>query len=335
MRLNWSGLAVLVGLQAVSLSASDYLDGQTYFGRGGYVEYRAGDLPLVITTGHGGDRSPAEIPDRTAGVFAIDVNSLELAVACYDELVARSGGHHPHLIVCHLKRRKLDVNRPLGEAAQGNAFAEQSWREFHDFVEAARLSAEKATGFGLLVDLHGHSHALARLELGYHLGATELALSDEELDQPGYVLKSTLRSIARAHPDIPFSTLVRGPGSLGDLFNRAGFPAWPSPPFPSIGDAEFFRGGHIVRLHSGLQDDSRTAAVQIETPFRGVRDTPRSRAAFAVAFADVLTTYLKNIYGYALPVPPDGDGPGCDESCLPSARAPQPSTPPVAAPSSL
>jgi hypothetical protein len=317
-------LAILVGTHAALVSAHDYIAGETYLGRGGYVEYRAGDLPLVITTGHGGDLTPAELPDRTAGVFAVDVNSLELAVACYEEIVARTGGRHPHLIVSHLKRRKLDVNRPLAEAAQGNALAEQSWREFHDFTEAACLSAEKANGFGLLVDFHGHNHTIARLELGYNLGASDLALPDEALNQPGYAVKSTLRSLARAHPDIPFAKLVRGSGSLGDLFNLAGFPAWPSPQFPSIGDAEFFRGGHIVRVHSGLEDESRTAAVQIETPFHGVRETERSRAAFAAAFADVVTTYLKNEYGYVLPVPSDDDDPGCGDACVRSTREPAP-----------
>ena len=43
-----------------------YVAGQSYFGRNGYVEYIAGNTPVILTAPHGGTLSPSSIPDRTA-----------------------------------------------------------------------------------------------------------------------------------------------------------------------------------------------------------------------------------------------------------------------------
>lgn len=289
-------VAILLGHAVV---AQPYVAGQAYFGRNNYIEYRAGDLPIIITASHGGNLTPSEIPNRTYGTFVTDTNTRELAIACAAEIFARTG-RRPHLIISHLARIKLDPNREIVEGAQGNVFAVQAWNEFHGFIVAARDSARADHGFGHLIDLHGHGHDIARLELGYALGATELNLSDAALNAPGYSWMSTLRTLHLSRPGLAFTDLIRGPRSLGDLFNLRGVPAWPSPQFPVIGDAEFFNGGHIVREHSCIHDNDTVHGVQIECHFAGVRDSAASRADFAARFANVLQPYLWDNYGYDL-----------------------------------
>ena len=43
-----------------------YKAGQSYFGRNGYVEYIAGNTPVILSAPHGGALTPTTIPDRTA-----------------------------------------------------------------------------------------------------------------------------------------------------------------------------------------------------------------------------------------------------------------------------
>ncbi len=333
---HWSfpPLLLLVFLSiVVRVSATP---GEVRFGREHYIEYRVGELPIILTASHGGDLTPEEIPDRTWGSRVTDRHTREIAIAAFEEIVALTG-RRPHLIVSHLHRRKLDPNRPIEEAAQGDPHAEQAWREFHGYIAEARARVVSEHGRGLLLDIHGHGHAIPRVELGYALGAEELNLTDEELDRTEYVTLSTLRPLAQSHPHLPLSLLVRGPNSFGDLLNRAGIPAWPSPQFPHIGDAQFFRGGYIVRFHSRLENDHPVAAIQAELPFPGMRDTEENRARFVSSFSSSVLRYLKNPVTFAFTLPElaeplpfsaaEGDLAGCGDGCLPIlsvAAAPAP-----------
>lgn len=296
-QLRWWFWLVFAGVGGAS--GQPYEAGQVYFGRNGYVEYRAGNLPLILTAGHGGALEPEEIPDRTYGVTVTDTNTRELTIACWEEIFTRTG-RRPHLVICHLKRTKLDVNREVVEAAQGNEYAEQAWAEYHGFIEAARASEEAERGFGLVIDIHGHGHSIQRLELGYALGAAELNLTDAQLNHPGYAWMSTLRTLLTRRFGVSFAELIRGPRSLGDLFNLRNVPAWPSPQFPTVGGAPFFSGGYTVRTHSCLHDNGPIHGVQIEAHWTGVRATAAERTAFAERFANVMQPYFWDNYGYDL-----------------------------------
>ena len=64
-------LAVVAGLLAGPTRAQTYVAGQTYFGRNNYIEYRAGNMPLIVSAPHGGTLTPAELPDRTYGTNGV------------------------------------------------------------------------------------------------------------------------------------------------------------------------------------------------------------------------------------------------------------------------
>ena len=94
-----------------------YIENSIYFGHGEYIEYHSGSLPIILSAPHGGWLDPTEIPDRTQGITEIDTNTYQLTKTIMDTLAARFGGK-PHVILCLLKRLKLDVNREELEAAE-------------------------------------------------------------------------------------------------------------------------------------------------------------------------------------------------------------------------
>src|SRR5262245_20206015 len=298
--INQAGRRVwLCVVLAVSVAATgfgeDYQSGKTYFGRNRYIEYLAGDLPLILSAPHGGREKPDELPDREQGTFAFDTNTQELARATAGELHTRTG-HWPHVIICRVHRRKIDCNREIKEGAAGNPLTEQAWREFQACVDAAQAEVVKQQGRGLYIDLHGHGHAEQRLELGYLHSADQLALSDAELNSPPYATDSSLRAIA-ARNAVPYAELVRGETSFGALMEKHGFASAPSPnnPHPK---APFFRGGYNTARHG--RDAAPLAGFQIESNSRGVRDTPENRKKFAAAMADALSEYLPTHVGVPL-----------------------------------
>jgi N-formylglutamate amidohydrolase len=265
------------------------MPGRTYAGRNEYVEFHAGDAPIVVSAPHGGALEPVEIPNRTSGTTVTDLATEDLARRLAAALQARIG-RQPSLVVCRLKRIKLDVNREITEGAQRNPYAEQAWNEYHAFLDAARAIAAGLHGRALLVDLHGHSHPKARIEAGYLLDADDLDRSDADLDASAAVQRSSIRTLA-AESGLRFSEVLRGRASLGGLLERAGYPSVPAPGVPSPGLDPYYGGGYITRRYGSIEGGP-SSAIQIETPYLGVRDTPAARERFAAALADSLVSYL-------------------------------------------
>lgn len=273
----------------VQTISGPFVSGRTYLGQHGYIEFTAGDFPIVLCAPHGGTIEPAEIPNRAWGVTATDSATEDLSRAVADALRAQTG-QQVSLIVCRLRRTKLDPNRDIGEAAQGNTAAEQAWREYHAFLTAARDLAIARHGRGLAIDIHGHTHAAPRAELGYLLTANDLGRSDAELDRGGFANRSSIRTLA-AESGMAFSALLRGPSSLGGLLQSAGYASVPGPGAPAPGSGPYFSGGYTTERHGSLNGGSMNA-VQIELPFAGVRDSAASRSRFAAALSRALVTYL-------------------------------------------
>ena len=111
---------------AFAIPPGPYTPGQSYFGRNNYIEYVAGNAPVIYSAPHGGTLAPSEIPDRTASrcggsaTTTTDLNTIDLVRAMRARHFARFGTY-PHIIINHLARLKLDANRTAEEAACGDA----------------------------------------------------------------------------------------------------------------------------------------------------------------------------------------------------------------------
>jgi hypothetical protein len=290
-------ILIAVASPAPAAAPAPKVPGQSYFGTARHVEYLAGDLPLVITVPHGGRAQPADLPPRRKGVTVMDANTQELARDLVAELERLSGGR-VHVIFSHLHRSRLDPNREIVEAANGHPGAEQVWREFHAAIEGALAAAVARHGFAFLVDLHGHAHPVARLELGYALAAPQLNRTDAEFDASGVIGLSTLADL-HVRRGGSAADLIRGPRSLGSLLAAGGLPATPSGPDPQPGNQPFFAGGYIVQRHAAAAATRKVDGLQIECPRPGVRDTPENRARFGRITAPALLEFLRENYGFA------------------------------------
>ncbi len=295
---------VIPWLVAGAVCGTDPTPGQSMFGTRQYVEYIRGDLPLVVAAPHGGRETPDDIPDRTKGVLDMDTNTQELARTVAEVVHAKTGAHM-HLIVSRLHRKKLDPNREIAEAAQGNALAAQVWKEYHGFVDEACAAAVKRHGVAFFIDLHGQSHPDVRVELGYLHSAKDLAATDEKLNEAGFIEKGSLQLIA-ARVGQPYAELIRGPSSLGALLEGRGFPATPSPRMPAPTEP-FFSGGYTVRRHCDAQ--KHVTGLQVECNKPCLRDTRVNRQKFAEALVSALQEYLPAQLGIGLDGKPVRGGP--------------------------
>jgi hypothetical protein len=274
--------------------------GQAVLDDAGWIQYTPGDAPLVLIAPHGGLLTPAALPDRTCTdcVTANDTNTQALARAIADTFTARTG-RRPHLVVNLLHRRKFDANRDLAEASGGTATLRAPWEWMHAAIDSARVDVVRRHGRGLVLDLHGHAHAIARLELGYLLTASQLRLTDAELAAGNLFPSSSIaRLVTDARGAPGGAELLRGATSLGGLLERRGIPAVPSPaaPAPRVGE-DYFNGGYNTLRH-GSRAGGPLDAIQIEHHFTGVRDTEASRARYAAALTDALVEFLADRYGW-------------------------------------
>jgi N-formylglutamate amidohydrolase len=291
-------LLTLLFLGFLTLKAQPYTVGNRYFGRNNYIEYRAGNLPIIITAPHGGRLEPTAIPDRNCATCTtvMDGNTMELAYQI-DTAIQQAFGCFPHIVVNQLHRIKLDANREIVEAALGNTDAETAWREWHNFIQNAKNQAKNAFGRGLLIDLHGHGHTVQRLEIGYISTDADLRLSDSVLSTPQYSRILSIKNLVLNNLNrFTAAQLLRGEFALGTLLGAKNFPSVPSQqdPAPQIGDA-YFNGGYNTFRH-GSRDSTTIDALQIECNFTGVRNTYENRRRFATELATALKTYFAKHY---------------------------------------
>ncbi|MBK8093400.1 MAG: hypothetical protein IPK32_15825 [Verrucomicrobiaceae bacterium] len=266
---------------------------QQHFGSAKYVEYIAGDLPLILCSPHGGALKPKELPDRTRGVTGADANTQELTRLIMEQLVVRYG-RRPHCIMSHLHRSKLDPNREISEAAQGHAAAAQSWGEYHALIEKARDTAIARHGYAFLIDMHGQNHKGERIELGYLHSPGELSQDAATINAAAFSSKSSIAMLLQ-RSGRSYTELLHGPQSMGALLAARGWRCTPSPQMP-VPDEPYFKGGYTVARHCTGQ----TTGFQLEANRTRLRDTTVNRERFVNDFIPVLAVYLKTHLGLDL-----------------------------------
>jgi N-formylglutamate amidohydrolase len=247
--------------------AQSYIPGEVYFDSTGFVEYRAGNLPLIFSAPHGGNLEPESIPDRMCDgcVLVNDAWTKPITEGVYDRIVKLTGCY-PHVIINLLRRSKFDANRDIEEAATGNEIVEQSWRGYHGFIDAAKTQVREEYKRGLFLDIHGHAHTKQRIELGYLLSGFELRMEDSDLNAELLVAESSIRTLAADNIGLnKHAQLLRGEDSMGTLLEDKGFPAVPSllDPFPLSSDS-YFSGGYNTVRHGSRDNQGAIDAIQIE-----------------------------------------------------------------------
>lgn len=151
----------------------------------------------------------------------------------------------PFLVINHLHRSKLDANREIGEAAQGDTIAGEAWNKFHTFINDAQLdlkdhfgtstvttsTGQSKTGVhALLFDMHGYagydwdsSNGGPLIQWGYRISDSSLEYCPLDTRSAYSIGSLTHGRWLNGHS---YECLVRGPGSLAtrvsDLLDASG-----------------------------------------------------------------------------------------------------------------
>lgn len=289
-------LLILISLPIWAFSQS-FTPGTSYFSNNDYIEYIAGNLPLIIAVPHGGGLEPNSIPDRncTGCVTVRDSYTEELGREIQAAIHAQTGCY-PHIIINRLRRTKLDANRALGEAANGNAEAEEAWNAFHAFIDSAEQMVMADFSKGIFFDLHGHGHDIQRLELGYLLSRSELQMSDAQLDGNNFVNESSIKNLVSTNVNtLSHSELLRGTQSFGEITSLKNYPAVPSKQDPAPNNGEsYFTGGYNTDRY-GSHKGGSIDAIQIECN-QDVRFVEADRKVFADSLAISMLDFIETHY---------------------------------------
>ena len=257
-----------------------------------YISYYVGDKQskIILTVPHGGYLVPSSIPNRNKHTKAENVSinicvenddfTKELAVLLREEL-QNITGFLPHMIVCNLHRKKLDVNRGLFEATLNEHEAVIAYKEFHEFINIAKNDIGK----GLLLDLHGQSHPEEWVELGYMISRKDLCSNNLQYEH------SSVKALA-IRSQYQFEDIVRGPVSLGGFLQKEGIKCIPSPKHMSS-PIHYFHGGYITGNHGSMKNGG-VDAIQVETPicYRKKRD----RRLYVTCLANALKKFVEMHY---------------------------------------
>ena len=301
-----------------NIPSPPYQAGTSYWGSSGngtWVQYIAGNLPVIFSSGHDGEITTSVITDRVAGncnspaeVFstARDTNINPIAIRIRDEFFARTG-RYPHIVISHLHRTELDPNRSLLGGACGDLDAQVPYQEYHDFIDVAKSAVISRYGKGWYTDLHGNGHPIKRLELGYLLDETDLTRTTAQLDAGTvYQDKSSIWKFSLDSP-MSFSALLRGNTAFGTMMASAGYPSVPSAedPYPDPGEPYFYGWSNAsAATHGCPAANSATwqniCGVQLEHYTSGIRNSTANTKDYVEDLFGVYEAFLAQNFGISL-----------------------------------
>ncbi|KAI7852332.1 hypothetical protein BDC45DRAFT_193319 [Circinella umbellata] len=278
-----------------------------------YIIYQPGDIPLILTVPHGGNRkNGTTIPDRSKNddnQLLNDAYTISTAQSIADN-IADFYGARPYMVICNVPRIKVDVNRPIEQAAESDQ-GKAIWKEYHQTIQhAVNEIRTRHNQQGLLLDIHGHQrHDFVML--GYLLEKDELINLQNNADgtDQAVLKKSSIQALAAriSIPERP-SDLLHGEGSFGQLMEFAAaenitnvVKTIPSPNRPAPTKDEFyFSGGYTTETYHDSNNNKGNQGggfdtIQIELPQR-LRFTPGQRQIAAKAIADAAIYWLDHYY---------------------------------------
>ena len=228
-----------------------YTPGEVVTDSQGYVSYRVGNTPIIITVPHDGTLTPSTFPDRTGATTRAE-NTRKVAEQFAYFFNANSDGLFPHIIYNNVSRSKLDPDLNQMDGAQGNSYANLSYGTYHSFLQTAIDTVEAHFDAGILLNLVEHNHSDQRVELGYLLSVSDLDLSNLQLNSySGQSSVSQLSSISSSS----FAEVIRGYNSLGTLLVGKSFTsndvnytfeAVPTLDNPNVGSSDYNSGGYTI-----------------------------------------------------------------------------------------
>ena len=267
------------------------------------IIYRTGNAPVIFSAPHGGTSAGTNLTARTSSncpdpdfATVMDDKTMELA-NMIDSIFFAKTGKYPYVIIAEVSRKYVDFNRKKAYACPKNSpNNEYVWDVYHGWIKKAEEYVFKEFGSGLLLDIHGQSHAVKQVEIGYCLSASELDLSDAQLSGDGRYLFdfSMNRLVGNNKSGSSFTDLLRGPYSLGSLMYKNGLACVPHSNNPTPGDLPYFNGGYITYMYGSSEEIGNIDAVQLE--FDNVARQDANRKKTATALVDAVIEFINTHY---------------------------------------
>ena len=262
-----------------------------------YIDFRVGNIPLMIISVHGGGLEPEWIQTRTCNQATVVRDSYTRDVALEIESQLKINGYSPFVVLNDLHRKKLDLNRSLNNANCGDQTTIPYWELFHKQVDDFRTEIQNQFGSGLVIDIHGQSHEEQRIELGYLLSSSELRMSNSTINSSDFVNQSSVKSLLNNNSNnLELTDLLSGESSMGNLLNIKDYASVPSKEDIAPKEGELYFSGGFNTATYGSRESGSVDAIQIELNMIGVRNTDDNRKLFSKEFADVLISYLRMHY---------------------------------------
>ncbi len=251
-----------------------------------YIRYYKGNIPLILSTPHGGEVAPDDIKDRTNGVFELDDYTLELTQDIINEFYIQIG-KTPYVVIGEISRIKVDLNRQR-EKAYEDEKAKIIYDEFHHLIQKSEKDIDEKFSKGLYIDIHGQSHPKGYTEFGYLLYNDVLKLADEHLEDHQH--QTSIKTLSKFSPE-PFLEQLKGPNSLGSLMCNEGYDSIPSTKIPYARDGNYFEGAYDTIRYGSLKGGN-ISGIQIEFPYENIRDTKEHRQKCAKSFVKSIIKFM-------------------------------------------
>lgn len=216
-----------------------------------YLDYGEGESNIILSAPHGGGIKPFDIPYRSYGNRSGDTYTRRLIKAIIDKLDKK-----PYYIYADIHRSRVDLNRDIGEGAQGNFKAQQIWNAWNRTLDYFTDIVSMGFSKGLYIDIHSHNKS-NKFEIGYGLGVKDyLAVRKNKPISS----KSTMYGVKRAGYS-EYSTLF-GNISFPNILEYSGYDI-----LVPTSEASYLNGGRNIREFSG----NSIGALQIECPISVLR----------------------------------------------------------------
>ena len=262
-----------------------------------FIDYRQGNIPLMIISVHGGDLEPDWIQTRTCNEATVVRDSYTRDVALEIESQLKINGFSPYIVLNDLHRKKLDLNRSINNSNCGDITTKPYWEIFHKKIESYRTEIQNQYGSGLVIDIHGQSHEEQRIELGYLLSSSELRMNNSIINSIDFTNQSSVKSLLNNNfNNLELTDLLSGESSLGNLLNVKGYASVPSKEDIAPKEGELYFSGGFNTATYGSRESGSVDAIQIELNMIGVRNTEDNRKLFSKEFADILISFLRIHY---------------------------------------
>ncbi len=217
-----------------------------------YLTSGMGNSPIILSAPHGGNIKPIDIPYREHGNRSRDTYTRTLIQA-----IVKLLSEKPFYIYANIHRSRVDLNRDIDEAAQGNNKAIEIWKSWNNTLGNFQARVKSVYSKGLYIDIHSHNNS-HKFEIGYGLTVSDY------LDLKGgweITRHSTLFPLATQ--EIKEKNLCFGYNSVPYTLESFGYDI-----LVPENDDEYLNGGRNSKVFHG----NGIGSIQIECPIPVLKD---------------------------------------------------------------